>query len=205
MICSTQKDTFITGKDGWDKKVKIKGYALYDFATVTTEWHKWIIKMNVMSWCNLLSTQSHIKIYNIAKYKIKICSSLFCVWILPHPYMWIRNRSKFEWKRLQTLVGIPSNFFTNSNTELLTSALNMTTFKVPICVELIHSLLTDANKLNRIQKFKNQTKQKPPSQTWNKKNIFCICLHLKFNCLHLEGSWSHITESNSKKLCQPLT
>jgi len=41
-------------------------------------------------------------------------------------------------------------FFKNSNTELLISDLNMTRFKVQICVELIHSLLTDPNKLNRI-------------------------------------------------------
>lgn len=107
VTCSTKKDAFITRMDGWDKKMKIKDYALYNFATVTTEWHKRIIKMTVMSWWNFLSTQSHIK---SAKYKIKICSSLFCIWILSHPYIWIRNRSKFEWKRIQTPVGISSNF-----------------------------------------------------------------------------------------------
>jgi len=93
VICSAKKDAFITGKDGWDKKVKIKGYALYNFATMTTVWHKWIKKMNAMSWCNFLSTQSHIK---SEKSKIKICSFLFCIWILSHCYIWIRNESKWK-------------------------------------------------------------------------------------------------------------
>lgn len=46
-------DTFITAKDSWGKKVKIKGYAFHDCHS--DRWQKWIIKINVMSWYNFPS------------------------------------------------------------------------------------------------------------------------------------------------------
>lgn len=59
----------------------------------------------------------------------------------------MRNSSNFELKRNWWNNVL---FLKSSNTELLTSDLSMTRFKVLISVKLLHSLLTDDNKLNRI-------------------------------------------------------